>query len=167
VIYAKHALATVSPKVGVLIQNDDYGKDYFGGFKRPWQRSGRIVKLVTYEPNRSDGRVADHQLKDSGANVFFNVSTPKFTAQSIRKSADGWKPVRHLNNVDVDGRHESRGFQKTIRTSSPQRTSESSTTVGGQCRGEGLAQWMTKWIPGGNRQDGNYLRAVTTMILGR
>ena len=34
VIYAKHILANVKdPKVGVLMQNDDFGKDYLDGFK--------------------------------------------------------------------------------------------------------------------------------------
>ena len=42
------------------------------------------------------------QLKDSGANVFFNISTPKFAAQAIRKAADiGWKPAQYLNNVSA------------------------------------------------------------------
>ncbi len=42
------------------------------------------------------------QLKSSGANVFFNVTTPKFAAQAIRKAYDiGWKPVQYLNNVST------------------------------------------------------------------
>ena len=40
------------------------------------------------------------QLKDSGANVFFNIAMPKFAAQAMRKAADiGWKPAHYLNNV--------------------------------------------------------------------
>ena len=40
------------------------------------------------------------QLKNSGANVFFNITTPKFAAQAIKKAAEiGWKPVHYLNNV--------------------------------------------------------------------
>jgi branched-chain amino acid transport system substrate-binding protein len=42
------------------------------------------------------------QLQGSGANVFFNVTTPKFAAQAIRKAYDiGWKPVQYLNNVSI------------------------------------------------------------------
>ena len=42
------------------------------------------------------------QLKDAGANVFFNIATPKFAAQAIRKAADiGWKPAHYLNNVSA------------------------------------------------------------------
>ena len=58
VIYAKHILANVKDaKIGVLMQNDDYGKDYWDGFKEGLgKEAGRIVKHVTYEVDRSDGR---------------------------------------------------------------------------------------------------------------
>ena len=51
VIYAKHLLANVKdPKIAVLMQNDDYGKDYWEGFKEGMgKEAGRIVKHVTYE----------------------------------------------------------------------------------------------------------------------
>ena len=40
------------------------------------------------------------QLQASGADTFFNITTPKFAAQAIRKAWDsGWKPVHYLNNV--------------------------------------------------------------------
>ena len=103
-IYAKHALATVpDAKVGVLMQNDDYGKDYYEGFKEGLGKdAGRIVKHVTYEVTDPTVDSQVIQLKDSGANVFFNISTPKFAAQSIRKAADiGWKPAHYLNNVSA------------------------------------------------------------------
>ena len=52
--------------------------------------------------DRSDGRSQIIQLKDSGANVFFNIATPKFAAQAMRKAGDiGWKPVQYLNNVSA------------------------------------------------------------------
>src|SRR5215468_9683118 len=51
IIYAKHILANVKdPKIGVLMQNDDYGKDYLSGFKQGLGKEvGRIVKVATYE----------------------------------------------------------------------------------------------------------------------
>ena len=40
------------------------------------------------------------QLQGSGADTFFNIATPKFAAQAIRKAWDiGWKPLHFLNNV--------------------------------------------------------------------
>jgi branched-chain amino acid transport system substrate-binding protein len=40
------------------------------------------------------------KLKASGADVFFNIATPKFAAQAIKKAAElDWKPLHFLNNV--------------------------------------------------------------------
>ena len=104
VIYAKHILANVKDaKIAVLHQNDDYGRDYFGGFKEGLgKEAGRIVRTVTYEATDPTVDSQIIQLKDSGANVFFNVSAPKAAAQGIRKAAEiDWKPVHYLNNVSA------------------------------------------------------------------
>ena len=104
VIYAKHILANVKDaKIGVLHQNDDYGRDYLGGFKEGLgKEEGRIVKIVTFEATDPTVDSQIIQLKDSGANVFFNVAGPKAAAQGIRKSADlDWKPAHYLNNVSA------------------------------------------------------------------
>src|SRR5215470_2260851 len=102
VIYAKHILANVKDaKIGVLMQNDDYGKDYWEGFKEGLGKdANKVVKHVTYETTDPTVDSQVIQLKDSGANVFFNIAIPKFAAQAIRKAGDiGWKPVIYLNNV--------------------------------------------------------------------
>ncbi len=102
-IYAKHMLATVKdPKVGILYQNDDYGKDYLKGFEDELGPRAKqlIVMKQSYEVTDPtvDSQIAN--LKNSGANVFFNITTPKFAAQAIKKAHDlGWKPVHYLNNV--------------------------------------------------------------------
>ncbi|MEI7871345.1 MAG: ABC transporter substrate-binding protein [Alphaproteobacteria bacterium] len=102
VIYAKHILANVKDaKIAVLMQNDDYGKDYYEGFKEGLGKDiGRIAKHVSYETTDPTVDSQVIQLKDSGANVFFNIAIPKFAAQAMRKAGDlGWKPVQYLNNV--------------------------------------------------------------------
>jgi branched-chain amino acid transport system substrate-binding protein len=102
VIYAKHILANVKdPKIAVLMQNDDYGRDYFNGFKRGLGKDAdKIVQVATYEvadPTVDSQIIA---LKNSGANAFFNITTPKFAAQAIKKAGEiGWKPAHYLNNV--------------------------------------------------------------------
>jgi ABC-type branched-subunit amino acid transport system substrate-binding protein len=104
VIYAKHILANVKDaKIGVLMQNDDYGKDYWEGFKEGLGKdAGKVVKHVTYEVTEPTVDSQIIQLKAAGANVFFNIATPKFAAQAMRKVADiGWKPVIYLNNVSA------------------------------------------------------------------
>jgi branched-chain amino acid transport system substrate-binding protein len=102
-VYARHILQTKpDAKIGILYQNDDYGKDYVKGLKDGLGAKAKsmIVAEVSYEV--SDPTVDSQivQLQASGANVFFNVTTPKFAAQAIRKAYDiGWKPVHYLNNV--------------------------------------------------------------------
>lgn len=102
-IFAKHILQTKpDAKIGILYQNDDYGKDSVQGFKKGLgeKAAKMIVAEVTYEPNEP---MVDSQiiaLKASGADVFFNVTTAKAGAQAIRKAHDiGWKPIHYLNSV--------------------------------------------------------------------
>jgi branched-chain amino acid transport system substrate-binding protein len=101
-IYAKHILSTVKdPKIGILMQNDDYGKDYYNGFVHGLgDKKGLISQLATYEVTDPTVDSQMIQLKNSGANVFFNITTPKFAAQAIKKAAEiDWKPAHYLNNV--------------------------------------------------------------------
>jgi len=103
-IYAQHIIKTKpNAKIAVLYQNDDYGKDYLKGFKDGLgAKVSMIVKEVSYEV--SDPTVDSQmvQLQASGADVFFNITIPKFAAQAIRKAFDsGWKPVHYLNNVSA------------------------------------------------------------------
>jgi branched-chain amino acid transport system substrate-binding protein len=103
-VYARHILQTKpDAKIAVLYQNDDYGKDYLKGFKDGLGAHAKmIVAEASYEVSEPtiDSQVV--QLQSSGANVFFNITTPKFAAQAIRKAYDiGWKPVHYLNNVST------------------------------------------------------------------
>jgi len=104
-IYANYVLKNVKdPKIGILYQNDDYGKDYLKGFKDGLGEAGRklIVLEQTYEVTDPtiDSQIVN--LKSSGANVFFNITIPKFAVQAIKKSHDiGWKPLHLLNNVST------------------------------------------------------------------
>ena len=101
-IYAKYVLQyKPNAKVGVLYQNDDYGKDYLKGLKEGLgSKASLIVKEASYEA--SDPTV-DSQiitLQASGADTFFIFAIPKFAAQAIRKSYDiGWRPLAFVNNV--------------------------------------------------------------------
>ena len=104
-IYAQYVLKNVKDaKIGILYQNDDYGKDYLKGFKDGLGEAGRklVVMEQTYEVTDPtiDSQIAN--LKGSGANVFFNVTIPKFAVQAIKKAHDiGWKPLHLLNQVSA------------------------------------------------------------------
>jgi ABC-type branched-chain amino acid transport systems, periplasmic component len=89
-------------KIAILYQNDDYGKDYVKGLK---DAIGDKIKIVAELPYEATDPTIDSQivsLKASGADIFFNVGTPKFAAQAIRKAAEiGWKPVHFLASVSA------------------------------------------------------------------
>ena len=103
-IYANYILKNVpDAKIGILYQNDDYGKDYRKGLDDGLGEAAAkkmIVMEQTYEVTDPtiDSQIVN--LKNSGANVFFNVTIPKFAVQAIKKAHDiGWKPLHLLNNV--------------------------------------------------------------------
>jgi len=104
-IYARWLLQTQpNAKIGVLFQNDDYGKDYLKGLKDGLgdKAAKMIVSEASYEVTDPtiDSQIVT--LKGSGADVFVNITTPKFAAQAIRKVAEvGWKPLHILNNVSA------------------------------------------------------------------
>jgi branched-chain amino acid transport system substrate-binding protein len=102
-IYAKYLLKEKpNAKIGILYQNDDYGKDYVKGMKDGLGAKAASM-IVSEQPYETSDPTVDSQivnLKASGADTFFNVTTPKFAAQAIKKSAEiGWKPLHLLNNV--------------------------------------------------------------------
>ena len=104
-LYGQHILATKpNAKIAVLVQNDDYGKDYLNGFKEGLgaKAASMIVSTASYEVTDPtiDSQIVT--LKGSGADTFFNITTPKFAAQAIRKVDEvGWKPTHYLNQVSA------------------------------------------------------------------
>lgn len=117
-IHARHVLNTrPNGKIAILSQNDDSGRDYVRGFKEGLgdKAKAMIVSEATYEV--SDPTVDSQilKLKASGADVLFNMSTPKFAAQAIRKVHEiDWKPLHMLVSVanSVGGVIKPAGFEK-------------------------------------------------------
>jgi ABC-type branched-subunit amino acid transport system substrate-binding protein len=105
-IYAKYLLKEKpGAKIAVLYQNDDYGKDYLKGLKDGLgaKAASMIVAEESYET--TEPTIDSHivKLKSSGADVFFDVTTPKFAAQAIKKAAEiDWKVLHILNNVSAN-----------------------------------------------------------------
>ncbi|MFT3801124.1 MAG: ABC transporter substrate-binding protein [Burkholderiaceae bacterium] len=99
-IYAAHVLQTKpDAKVGILYQNDDFGKDMLRGVLETFgdKAGSLIVSQQTYE---STDPTIDSQLTmiwSAGADVFIDLSTPKFTAMAIQRIHErGWKPVHYI-----------------------------------------------------------------------
>ena len=118
-IYARYILQHVpNAKIGVLYQNDDYGKDYLVGFRDGLgERADKmIVKVESYEVNDPTVDSQIVSLQASGADLFFNVATPKFSAMAIRKAWDiGWRPVQIVNSVgsSTGAAMKPAGFERT------------------------------------------------------
>ncbi len=160
-IFASYVLKNVKdPKIGILYQNDDYGKDYLKGFKDGLGDAAKklVVLEQTYEVTDPtvDSQIVN--LKNSGANVFFNITIPKFAVQAIKKAHDiGWKPLHLLNNVSssVDvvlkpaGLEASKDLITALYTKDP---------TDPQWKNDpGMKDWlafMQKYYPEGNTKDG-------------
>ena len=157
--YAQHILKTKpDAKIGVLYQNDDYGKDYLKGFHDGLgAKKSMIVKEVSYEvaDPTVDSQIV--QLQQSGADVFFNITTPKFAAQAIRKAYDiGWKPVHYLNNVSnsVGSVLTPAGLDKAVGIISSAYLKDATDSK--WANDKAIAEWrqfMNKYYPDGNQAD--------------
>jgi branched-chain amino acid transport system substrate-binding protein len=101
-VYAKHILASgKDARIGILFQNDDSGKDGVIGFQKTLgkQNEKMIAAIASYEVTDPTVDSQIIQLKNAGANVFLNLSSPKFAAQGIRKAYDlAWRPVHYLTS---------------------------------------------------------------------
>jgi branched-chain amino acid transport system substrate-binding protein len=116
-LYGRYILANhPDAKIGILYQNDDLGKDYITGLKQILgaKAASMIVAEAAYEPTDPTVDSQIVMLKSVGADLFYNISTPKFAAQAIRKIAElGWKPVHVLANISssVGGVLKPAGFE--------------------------------------------------------
>jgi len=101
-IYATYILKEKPDgKIGVLYQNDDFGKDYLKGVKDGLgDKKSMIIVEATYETTDPtvESQVVD--MKAKGVDVFVNTAIPKFAAQAIRKAAEiQWKPTQMLSSI--------------------------------------------------------------------
>src|ERR1700755_276437 len=101
-ILAKHVVAEKpNAKVGILYQNDDFGRAFLGPFKKVLEQAGGTAKVIMEQTYDLTDPTIDSQLinlSKSGADVFYNISTGKATSQSIRKVVElGWKPLQLLS----------------------------------------------------------------------
>jgi branched-chain amino acid transport system substrate-binding protein len=172
-IYAKYILQTKPDgKIGLLYQNDDFGKDYYSGLKDILgDRFDKTVTAVTYEitdPTIDSQVVA---LKTAGCDVFVSATTPKFAAMTIRKVADlAWKPL-YINSfvsssvgavIHPAGPEHAVGIISSAYSKDP--------TDPGWANDAGMKEWhafMTKYLPDADATDLGYVSGYSyalTMI---
>jgi branched-chain amino acid transport system substrate-binding protein len=159
-IYAQHVLETKpNAKVAVLYQNDDYGKDYLKGFEDGLGDKAKtlIVAKASYEVTDPTVDSQILSLKASGADVFFNITTPKFAAQAIKKAAEiGWKPVHYLNNVSasVGSVLTPAGLENSVGLITTQYGKDPTDPQWANDKGmQDWRAWMQKYYPGGDLKD--------------
>jgi branched-chain amino acid transport system substrate-binding protein len=157
-IYAQYLLRNYpSGKIGILYQNDDYGKDYLKGLKDGLSGKMTIVVETPYEVNDTtvDSQIVG--LRAAGADIFFNVATPKFAAQAIKKVAEvGWKPLHLLNNVSrsIGAVLKPAGFQNAQDILSAGYTKDATDPT--WKKDSGFKQWsafMDEYYPSGDKTD--------------
>jgi branched-chain amino acid transport system substrate-binding protein len=147
-------------KIGILYQNDDYGKDVVKGLKDGLgDKTSMIIAEAPYET--SDPTVDSQivKLKASGADIFLNVATPKFAAQAIKKVAEvGWKPLQIVNNVSnsVGGVLNPAGFDNATGVlSTAYYKDPTDPNWKDDPAFKAWSEFMDKYYPDGNRTDGN------------
>jgi branched-chain amino acid transport system substrate-binding protein len=158
-IYAKYILKEKpDAKIAVLYQNDDYGKDYLKGLKDGLgAKANMIVAESSYEV--SEPTIDSHivKLKSSGADVFFNIATPKFAAQAIKKMGEiEWKPLHFLNNVSasIGSVIKPAGFDNAQGIVSAQYLKDVTDPAWKDDPGiKKFDEFLTKYFPEGNRID--------------
>lgn len=159
-VYAEHILETRPvAKIAVLLQNDDYGRDYLKGLQDGLgDRAARmIVAQSTYEVTDPTIDSQLIRLMASGADTFFNITTPKFAAQAIRKAFEiGWRPQQYLNSVSnavasvmlPAGAEASTGIISSNYIKDP-----TDPQWAGSAEHDAWLEWMRRWHPGGDVRD--------------
>jgi ABC-type branched-subunit amino acid transport system substrate-binding protein len=104
-IFAKYILKNKpDAKVAVFYANDDFGKDYVAGLKEVFGDKASSILIAEESYETTEPSIDSHivKLKGTGADVFVNISTPKFAAQAIKKIAElEWKPMHVMTDVSI------------------------------------------------------------------
>jgi branched-chain amino acid transport system substrate-binding protein len=159
-IYAGYILKNYPGKtIGVLYQNDDFGKDYLIGLREGLgdEASKLIVIETSYETSTPtvDSQVV--QIKGANPDIFINIATPKFAAQAIKKIAEiGWKPIHFLTNVSASiggvmkpaGYEASQGILSTNYLKDPKDPGWKNDPAMNEWRA-----FMNNWYPEGDQED--------------
>jgi len=163
-VYAKYILKErPTGKIGILYQNDDYGKDYVKGI-RDGLGAKAISMIVGEESYEATTPTIDSHvvaLKSEGANIFISITTAKFAAQSIKKVAElGWKPLFILNSIGTSTGTVMRpaGFENSQDIISATYQKDPTDPQWKDDAGiKNFDAFLTKYFPGGNREDLNIM----------
>ncbi|MGY3694745.1 branched-chain amino acid transport system substrate-binding protein [Bradyrhizobium sp. USDA 3240] len=162
-IFAKYILEhRPQARIGVLYQNDDFGKDVLKGLKDGLgEKTALIVAEATYEISDPTADSQIVKLKTANADVFVDLTSPRFAALAIRKVAElGWKPMHFISSVSGSigsvlqpaGLDNARGLLSTAYTKDPSDPLWKDDPK--------MIKWnafMDKYMPGANKADQGYV----------
>lgn len=162
-IFAKYILEhKPNARIGVLYQNDDFGKDVLKGLK---DGLGAKASLIVAEENYEIGSAtADSQivkLKTADTDVFIDLTSPRFAAQAIKKVAElGWKPLHFLASVSgsIGSVLQPAGIENAVGILSTAYTKDPSDPLWND--DPKMKKWnafMDKYLPGANKADQGYI----------
>ena len=163
-------------KIGVLYQNDDFGKDYLKGVVDGLgSKAASMIKVkASYETTDATVDSQVLEMQSAGCDVCINIAIPKFAAQAIRKTAEvGWKPLYILNGINSSvaqtlkpaGLENAKGIISDTSFKDP--TNPKWQNDAGQ---KWWSAFMDKYFPSGDRSDlgnvyGPSIAATTVQVL--
>ncbi|MBS0219983.1 MAG: ABC transporter substrate-binding protein [Proteobacteria bacterium] len=158
--FAKHILAArPHGKVGILYQNDDYGKEYLAGLRAGLGARAKEMLVAEQSFELSDPTV-DSQiiaLHGSGADVLVIAATQKQAVQALRKAGDlGWHPMmlvaypaasiaRTYMPAGLDASRGALSSSVFVDPSDPELQNDPDLRA--------YKAWMEKYYPSGNKDD--------------
>jgi branched-chain amino acid transport system substrate-binding protein len=104
IVYARYIMEKFpDAKIGVIYQNDDFGRDHLRGLKAGLgAKEAMIVAMQPYEVTSPSVDSQVVSLRAAGVDVLMNFSSNKFAAQTIRKVGElDWKPVQFLASASA------------------------------------------------------------------
>jgi ABC-type branched-subunit amino acid transport system substrate-binding protein len=105
-IYGKYIVANMpNAKIGVLYQNDAYGKNYYAGLRAGLGKAHveQIVDAESYDITQTSLTQQILALKSKGADTFFIAATPSPTITALVTATKvGWNPTTFVNNVSAN-----------------------------------------------------------------
>ena len=167
-IFAKYILKNKpDAKVAIFYANDDFGKDYVAGIKDVFGDKAKTLLVAEESYETSEPTIDSHILKvrETGANVFLNIATPKFAAQAIKKMNEiGWKPMHLMTDVSISigAVMKPAGLEASEGVLSAGYLKDASDKQ--WANDEGMKKFMTfidKYMPGANISDTNVVYGYT------
>jgi branched-chain amino acid transport system substrate-binding protein len=165
-IYAKYILEHYpNGKIGVLYQNDDFGKDMLKGLKDGLgTKQSMIVSEANYEITDPTADSQIVKLKTAGADIFVDFTAPRFAALAIKKLAElGWKPVHFLASVSgsIGSVLQPAGFENAQGILSSAYTKDPSDPAWrNDAKMKAWSAFMDKYMPGANKADQGYVSSA-------